>query len=83
MNSSTREQIMTDIDRFNVSISSLNGGPNDDRQSLAGHTLTVTPDGTLTIVGERGKHTLGPGEWDDLELKMLPTLDKTSLADIG
>jgi hypothetical protein len=71
---------MTDIDRFNVSISSLNGGLNDDRQSLAGHTLTVAPDGTLTIVGE---HTLGPGEWDDLELKMLPTLDKTSLADIG
>jgi hypothetical protein len=74
---------MTDMDRFNVSISSLNRGLNDDRQSLAGHTLTVTPDGSLTIVGQKGRHTLGPGEWDDLELKMLPTLDKTSLADIG
>jgi hypothetical protein len=74
---------MTNSDHFNVSISSLNGGLNDDRQSLAGHTLTITPDGTLTIVGAKGKHTLGPGELDDLELKMLPTLDKTSLADIG
>jgi hypothetical protein len=74
---------MTDIDRFNVSISSLNDGLNDDRQSLAGHTLTVTPDGTLTIVGEKGSHTLAAGDWDDFELKMLPTLDKTSLADIG
>jgi hypothetical protein len=74
---------MTDTDRFSVSISSLNGGLNDDRQSLAGHTLTVTPDGTLSIVGEKGRHTLAPGEWDDLELKMLPTLDKSSLADIG
>jgi hypothetical protein len=37
----------------------------------------------LSIVGEKGRHTLAPGEWDDLELKMLPTLDKSSLADIG
>jgi len=74
---------MAEIDHFNVSISSLNGGLNDDRQSLAGHTLTVTPDGALTIVGEKGRHTLAAGEWDDLELKMLPTLDKSSLADIG
>jgi hypothetical protein len=78
-----REKTMADTNRFNVSISSLNGGLNDDRQSLAGHTLTVTPDGSLAIIGEQGRHTLAPGAWDDLELKMLPTLDKTSLADIG
>jgi hypothetical protein len=74
---------MADTNRFNVSISSLNGGVNDDRQSLAGHTLTVSPDGRLAIIGEQGRYTLAPGEWDDLELKLLPTLDKTSLADIG
>jgi hypothetical protein len=41
--------------------------------------LTVTPDGTLSIVGEKGRHALAPGEWDDLELKMPLALDKTSL----
>ncbi|WP_158813853.1 hypothetical protein [Methylocapsa sp. S129] len=70
-------------DHFTVSISSLNSGLNDDRQSLSGHTLTVTPDGRLSIDGEKGRRTLAPGEWDDFELKMLPTLDKSSLADIG
>jgi hypothetical protein len=44
---------------------------------------TVSPDGRLSIDSEKGRHTLAPGEWDDLELKMLPTLDKSSLADIG
>jgi hypothetical protein len=74
---------MTASDHFTVSISSLNSGLNDDRQSLSGHTLTVSADGRLSIDSEKGRHTLAPGEWDDLELKMLPTLDKASLAAIA
>lgn len=74
---------MSANDHFTVSISSLNNGLNDDRQSLSGHTLTVSSDGRLSIDSEKGRQTIAPGEWDDLELKMLPTLDKSSLADIG
>jgi hypothetical protein len=74
---------MSANDHFIVIISSLNCGLNDDRQSLSGHTLTVSPDGRVSIDSGKGRHTLAPGEWDDLELKMLPTLDKSSLADIG
>jgi hypothetical protein len=74
---------MSAIDHFTVTISSLNKGPNDDHQSLSGHTLSVTPDGRLTIEGEKGRHTLAPGEWDDFELKMLPTITTSSLADAG
>jgi hypothetical protein len=51
---------MSTIDHFTVAITSLNKGLNDDRQSLSGHTLTVTPDGRLTIEGEKGRHTLAP-----------------------
>jgi hypothetical protein len=75
---------MSAHDRFAVTISSLNNGLNDDRQSLSGHTLTVSPDGRLSIDSEKGPHTFAPGDWDDLELKMLPTLEEqSSLADIG
>jgi hypothetical protein len=74
---------MSAIDHFTVSVSSLNNGLNDDRQSLSGHTLTVTPDGRLSIDGQKGRHTLAPGEWDDLELRMLPSVDKASLAATG
>jgi hypothetical protein len=70
-------------DNFTVSISSLNTGLNDDRQSLSGHTLTVTPDGRLSIESEKGRHTFASGEWDDLEVKMLPHIETASLADVG
>lgn len=70
-------------DHFIVTISSLNSGVNDDRQSISGHTLTVTPDGVLSIQSEKGPHTLAAGEWDDLELRMLPSINKASLADVG
>jgi hypothetical protein len=78
-----QEKNMSANDHFTVSIGSLNNGLNDDRQSLSGHTLTVTPDGRLSIDSEKGQKTLAPGDWDDPELKMLPVLDKSSLADIG
>jgi hypothetical protein len=74
---------MSAHDCFTVTISSLNNGLNDDRQSLSGRTLTVSPDGRLSIESEKGLHTFAQGEWDDLELKMLPALDKASLADVG
>jgi hypothetical protein len=74
---------MSATDHFTVSISSLNHGLNDDRQSLSGHTLTVSPDGRLSIESEKGPHTLAAGEWDDLELRMLPSINKASLADVG
>jgi hypothetical protein len=74
---------MSAIDHFTVTVSSLNKGLNDDHQSMSGHTLTVTPDGRLSIDGEKGRHTLARGEWDDLELKILPSISKGSLADIG
>jgi hypothetical protein len=77
------EKSMSTSDHFTVGLSSLNNGLNNDRPSLSGHTLTVSPDGRLSIDSEKGRHTLAPGERDDLELKMLPTLDKSSLADIG
>jgi hypothetical protein len=70
-------------DRFTVSISSLNSGVNGDRQSLSGHTLTVSPDGQLSIDSEKGQHTFAVGEWDDLELKMLPHIETSSLDDVG
>jgi hypothetical protein len=70
-------------DRFTVSISSLNSGVNDDRQSLSGHTLTVSPDGQLSIDSEKGQHTFAVGDWDDLELKMLPHIETSSLDDVG
>jgi hypothetical protein len=70
-------------DRFTVSISSLNSGLNDDRQSLSGHTLTVSADGQLSIDSEKGQHTFGAGDWDDLELKMLPHIETSSLDDVG
>jgi|HubBroStandDraft_5_1064220.scaffolds.fasta_scaffold213612_1 hypothetical protein len=70
-------------DHFTVTISSLNGGLNDDRVSLSGHTLGVSPDGQLSIDSEKGRHTFAPGEWDDVELKMLPHIEKSSLADVG
>jgi hypothetical protein len=69
-------------DHFSVTISSLNNGLNGDRQSPSGHSLS--PDGRLSIDSEKGRHTFAPGDWDDLELKMLPTLEETSsLADVG
>ena len=74
---------MSATDHFTVSISSLNNGLNDDRQSLSGHTLRVAPDGRLTIEGEKGLHTLAAGEWDDLELRRLPSISAASLAAIG
>jgi hypothetical protein len=74
---------MSAIDHFTVTISSLNKGLNDDHQSISGHTLTVAPDGRLSIEGEKGHHSLAPGEWDDLELRMLPYIDKLSLAEVG
>jgi hypothetical protein len=70
-------------DRFTVSISSLNSGVNDDRQSLSGHTLTVSPDGQLSIDSEKGQHTFAVGDWDDLELKMLPHIETSSQDDVG
>jgi hypothetical protein len=70
-------------DHFTVSISSLNNGLNDDRQSVSGHTLTVSPDGRLSIDSEKGRHTFATGEWDDLELRMLPHIETASLADVG
>jgi hypothetical protein len=74
---------MSAVDHFTVTISSLNKGLNDDHLSMSGHTLTVTPDGRLSIEGEKGQHILEPGQWDDLELKMLPHIDRISLAEIG
>ena len=70
-------------DHFTVTISSLNNGLNDDRLSLSGHSLTVTPDGRLAIDSEKGRRMFAPGEWDDVELKMLPHIEKSSLADVG
>ena len=70
-------------DSFTVSISSLNNGLNDDRQSLTGRTLTITPDGRLSIDSEKGRRSFGPGEWDDLEVKMVPHVETASLADVG
>ena len=70
-------------DHFTVTISSLNNGLNDDRLSLSGHSLTVSPDGRLSIESEKGSHIFAPGEWDDFELKMLPQIEKSSLADVG
>ena len=69
-------------DRFAVTISRLNKGLDDRRHRRTGHTLTVRPDGTLTVQGDKGTQTLAPGLWDDLELKILPS-DKASLADPG
>ena len=74
---------MSASDHFIVTISSLNKGLNDDRESMSGRTLTVGADGRLSIEGEKGRRTLAPGEWDDLELKMLPSIGKGSLADVG
>lgn len=74
---------MSAADYFTVSISSLNNGLNDDRQSLSGHTLTVAPDGRLSIESEKGRQTFAPGEWDDVELKLLPQIEASSLADPG
>ena len=74
---------MSVIDHFTVTISSLNNGLNDDRQSMSGHTLPVTPDGRLSIDGEKGRHTLAPGAWDDFELKTLPSINTASLAEVG
>jgi hypothetical protein len=70
-------------DHFTVTISSLNNGLNDDRVSLSGRSLTVSPDGRLSIDSEKGRQTFAPGEWDDVELKMLPQIEKSSLADVG
>jgi hypothetical protein len=70
-------------DHFTVTISSLNNGLNDDRVSLSGRSLTVSPDGRLSIDGEKGRQTFAAGEWDDVELKMLPQIEKSSLADVG
>jgi hypothetical protein len=70
-------------DHFTVTISSLNNGLNDDRLSLSGHSLTVRPDGRLSIDSEKGRRMFAPGEWDDVELKMLPHIEKSSLADVG
>ena len=73
---------MNASDRFTVTISCLNKGLDDQRHKMTGHTLTVRPDGTLTIQGDKGSQTLAPGLWDDLELKMLPST-RGSLADPG
>ncbi len=74
---------MSVADRFIITIGSLNSGLNDDRQSLSGHTLKVSADGALSIESEKGLHVLAPGDWDDFELKKLPSLDMGSLADPG
>jgi hypothetical protein len=74
---------MSASDQFTVTISSLNNGLNDDRQSLSGRSLTVTPDGRLSIESEKGRHTFAPGEWGDVELKVLPQIEGSSLADVG
>ena len=71
---------MSAVDLFTVSISSLDKGSND-LQSFSGHTLNLSPDGSLSIEGQKGKHTLAAGEWDQLEIEKLPSLDKALLAD--
>ena len=73
---------MNATDRFTVTISRLNKGLDDRRQRMTGHTLTVRPDGALTVQGDKGSQTLAPELWDDLELKMLPST-RGSLADPG
>jgi hypothetical protein len=74
---------MIPADNFTVTISSLNKGINDDHLSTSGHTLTITPDGRLTIESQNGHHILEAGQWDDLELKLLPRIEQIAVAEVG
>jgi hypothetical protein len=74
---------MIPADNFTVTISSLNKGINDDPLSTSGHTLTITPDGRLTIESQNGHHILEAGQWDDLELKLLPRIEQIAVAEVG
>jgi hypothetical protein len=53
----SRGEPVSTKDHFTVSISSLNNGLNDDRRSLSGHTLTIAPDGRLSIETYKGQRT--------------------------
>ena len=56
---------MSDTNKFSVIITKLTGGSSRPaRLATKAHTITLSPDGTLTIRGERQQRVLRPDMWD-------------------
>ena len=60
-------------DQFTVTVSRINESANQaPYETLSGHTLKISPDGTLSIEGQNGGRSFSGGLWDSFEVKMLP-----------
>ena len=58
------------VDRYSVKVSRINESAHQSPYvTWTAHSVTVKPDGTLLIEGEKGSHVLSGGLWDGFELK--------------
>jgi hypothetical protein len=59
-------------DLYSVTVSRINEGMNQPPyETWTAHTITVTPNGSLSIEGAKNGHTLTAGLWDGFEVKRL------------
>jgi hypothetical protein len=64
---------MTDkADLYSVTVSRINEGINQSPfETWTAHTISVTPDGSLSISGVSSGRSLSAGLWDGFEVKRL------------
>jgi hypothetical protein len=61
-----------EIDHFSVTISRVNENMHDDPYfTMEAHSLTVKPDGSLYVEGQRENRGFSGGLWDGFEVKRL------------
>ncbi len=59
-----------EVDHFSVTVSRVNESANVDPYiSISGHSLTVSSDGTLSVVGQHGGRSFSGGLWDGFEVR--------------
>jgi hypothetical protein len=63
---------MGEADHFSVTVSRVNESANVDPYiTINGHSLTVSSDGSLHVVGQHGSRSFSAGLWDGFEVRRL------------
>lgn len=62
-------------DLYLVKIGRINEGTNDPpSETRRAHTISISPNGDLSIQGEKSGRMLSPGMWDEIVVKRLQDL---------
>ena len=67
-----QEVSMGEVDHFSVTVSRVNESANVDPYiTINGHSLNVSLDGSLSIVGQHELRSFSAGLWDGFEVRRL------------